>query len=95
MTSSDLEVQERASTSLQILKYVQKIRDKGEEIFEEEMKTFFAGELNPVGPKASDKHGECENFISKYNALTHTNQTRTGKMSVFWLVWFSIELLLV
>ena len=58
MTSSDLEVQERASTSLQILKYVQKIRDKGEEIYEEEMKTFFAGELNPVGPKASDKHGD-------------------------------------
>merc|ERR1719394_927761 len=55
VTSSDLEVQERASTSLQILKYVQKIRDKGEEIFEEEMKTFFAGELNPVGPKAQKK----------------------------------------
>merc|ERR1712029_415385 len=55
VTSSDLEVQERASTSLQILKYVQKIRDKGEEIFEEEMKTFLAGELNPVGPKAQKK----------------------------------------
>ena len=55
MTSSDLEVQERASTSLQILKYVQKSRDKGEESYEE-MKTFFAGELNPVGPKARDEH---------------------------------------
>ena len=56
VTSSDLEVQERASTSLQIMKYVQKQRDKGEmEGLEEEMKTFFVGELNPVGPKAQRK----------------------------------------
>merc|ERR1719410_2026611 len=56
VTSADLEVQERASTGLQMMKYVQKQRDKGEaDSLEEEMKTFFAGELNPVGPKAQRK----------------------------------------
>ena len=73
MTSSDLEVQERASTSLQILKYVQKIRDKGEEIFEEEMKTFFAGELNPVGPKASDKHGDWRFYFQNLVSCPQTD----------------------
>ena len=73
MTSSDLEVQERASTSLQILKYVQKIRDKGEEIFEEEMKTFFAGELNPVGPKASDKHGDWRFYFQNLMSCPQTD----------------------
>ena len=54
--SADLEVQERASTGLQMMRYVQKQRDKGEaDSLEEEMKTFFAGELNPVGPKAQRK----------------------------------------
>merc|ERR1719445_2878597 len=57
VTSSDLEVQERSSTGLQILKYVARQREKGEETegFGEEIKTFFAGELNPVGPKAQKK----------------------------------------
>merc|ERR1719516_194681 len=56
VTSSDLEVQERASTSLQILKYVVRQREKGEtEGFVDEIKTFYAGELNPVGPKAQKK----------------------------------------
>ena len=55
-TSSDLEVQERAGTSLQLLRYVTRQRDRGEEeTFVDEMKTFFAGELNPVGPKAQKK----------------------------------------
>ena len=56
VTSADLEVQERASTGLQMMKYVQKQRDRGEaDSLEEEMKTFFVGELNPVGPKAQRK----------------------------------------
>ena len=56
VTSADLEVQERASTSLQMMRYVQKQREKGDaDSLEEEMKTFFAGELNPVGPKAQRK----------------------------------------
>ena len=38
------------------MKYVQKQRDKGEgESLDEEMRTFFAGELIPVGPKAQRK----------------------------------------
>ena len=56
VTSADLEVQERASTGLQMMRYVMKQRDKGEaDSLDEEMKTFFAGELNPVGPKAQRK----------------------------------------
>ena len=55
-TSSDLEVQERAGTSLQLLRFVTRQRDKlEEETFVQEMKTFFTGELNPVGPKAQKK----------------------------------------
>merc|ERR550525_1179001 len=55
-TSSDLEVQERAGTSLQLLRYVTRQRERmEEETFVEEMKTFYAGELNPVGPKAQKK----------------------------------------
>lgn len=57
VTSSDLEVQERASTSLQLLKYIQKQRDRpeGGDNCAEEIKAFFVGELNPVGPKAQKK----------------------------------------
>ena len=56
VTSSNLEVQERAGTSLQLLRYVVRQRERmEEETFVEEMKTFFAGELNPVGPKAQKK----------------------------------------
>merc|ERR1712098_999811 len=55
--SSDLEVQERASSSLHLLTYVQKQRDKGEstEGLQAELATFFQGELNPVAPKAQKK----------------------------------------
>ena len=56
VTSSDLEVQERASTSLQLMKYVQKQRERVDaENCSDEIKTFFAGDLNPVGPKAQKK----------------------------------------
>ena len=55
-TSSDLEVQERAGTGLQLLRFVSRQRERlEEETFVEEMKTFFSGELNPVGPKAQKK----------------------------------------
>jgi len=52
--SSHLEVQERASSSLQLLKYMVKQKDKGESVAEE-LTTCFAGELNPVAPKAQKK----------------------------------------
>lgn len=52
--SSHLEVQERASSSLQMLKYMAKQKDKGESVAEE-LAACFAGELNPVAPKAQKK----------------------------------------
>ncbi|XP_035277528.1 AP-3 complex subunit delta-1 isoform X2 [Anguilla anguilla] len=52
--SADLEVQERASCILQLVKYVQKLQQKGVEV-EEELTALFAGELNPVAPKAQKK----------------------------------------
>ncbi|XP_064185903.1 AP-3 complex subunit delta-1 [Anguilla rostrata] len=52
--SADLEVQERASCILQLVKYVQKLQQKGVEVGEE-LTALFAGELNPVAPKAQKK----------------------------------------
>jgi len=54
MGSSDLEVQERASATLHLLKYVHRQKEKGENV-SEELKQYFAGELNPVAPKAQKK----------------------------------------
>ena len=54
--SEALEVQERSSTGLHLLRYVSKQREKGEvESVKTELETFFAGELNPVAPKAQRK----------------------------------------
>ncbi|EDV21570.1 uncharacterized protein TRIADDRAFT_29995, partial [Trichoplax adhaerens] len=52
--SSDLEVQERACCAIQMLKYIQKIRDKGLTVTDE-VREMFAGELNPVATKAQKK----------------------------------------
>jgi len=52
--SSDLEVQERASATLHLLKYVHRQKEKGE-VVSEELKNYFSGELNPVAPKAQKK----------------------------------------
>jgi len=52
--SSDLEVQERASATLHLLKYIHKQKEKSE-MSNDEIKAFFAGELNPVAPKAQKK----------------------------------------
>jgi AP-3 complex subunit delta-1 len=52
--SSDLEVQERASATLHLLKYVHRQKEKGE-VVSEELKQYFSGELNPVAPKAQKK----------------------------------------
>ncbi|KAJ8277250.1 hypothetical protein GJAV_G00073100 [Gymnothorax javanicus] len=52
--SANLEVQERASCILQLVKYVQKLQQKEVEV-SEEVTALFAGELNPVAPKAQKK----------------------------------------
>ncbi|XP_049572781.1 AP-3 complex subunit delta-1 isoform X6 [Syngnathus scovelli] len=52
--SANLEVQERASCILQLVKYIQKLQQKEVEV-EEEVIALFAGELNPVAPKAQKK----------------------------------------
>ncbi|KAE8631957.1 hypothetical protein XENTR_v10001373 [Xenopus tropicalis] len=52
--SADLEVQERASCILQLIKYIQKLQSKEVPVAEEVM-ALFAGELNPVAPKAQKK----------------------------------------
>ncbi|XP_012921300.1 AP-3 complex subunit delta-1 isoform X1 [Heterocephalus glaber] len=52
--SADLEVQERASCILQLVKHVQKLQGKGVPVAEE-VSALFAGELNPVAPKAQKK----------------------------------------
>uniref|UniRef100_A0A8C1JD38 AP-3 complex subunit delta-1 n=1 Tax=Cyprinus carpio TaxID=7962 RepID=A0A8C1JD38_CYPCA len=52
--SANLEVQERASCILQLVKYIQKLQQKNVEVAEE-VTALFAGELNPVAPKAQKK----------------------------------------
>ncbi|KAM6962726.1 AP-3 complex subunit delta-1 [Aplochiton taeniatus] len=52
--SANLEVQERASCILQLVKYIQKLQLKDVEVAEE-VTALFAGELNPVAPKAQKK----------------------------------------
>ncbi|XP_054646405.1 AP-3 complex subunit delta-1 isoform X3 [Dunckerocampus dactyliophorus] len=52
--SANLEVQERASCILQLVKYIQKLQHKDVEVAEEVI-ALFAGELNPVAPKAQKK----------------------------------------
>uniref|UniRef100_UPI00398EA743 AP-3 complex subunit delta-1 isoform X2 n=1 Tax=Pristiophorus japonicus TaxID=55135 RepID=UPI00398EA743 len=52
--NADLEVQERASCILQLIKYIQKLQAKDIPVAEEVM-ALFTGELNPVAPKAQKK----------------------------------------
>ncbi|XP_068728186.1 AP-3 complex subunit delta-1-like [Montipora capricornis] len=52
--SADLEVQERASCVLQLIKYVIKLQGKGVDC-SEEVTSLFRGELNPVAAKAQKK----------------------------------------
>ncbi|MFT7808724.1 hypothetical protein Z043-110569 [Arapaima gigas] len=52
--SANLEVQERASCVLQLVKYIQKLQQK-EVAVADEVSALFAGELNPVAPKAQKK----------------------------------------
>ncbi|XP_026941465.1 AP-3 complex subunit delta-1 isoform X1 [Sagmatias obliquidens] len=52
--SADLEAQERASCILQLVKHVQKLQARDVPVAEE-VSALFAGELNPVAPKAQKK----------------------------------------
>jgi AP-3 complex subunit delta-1 len=54
VSSADLEVQERASSAIQLLKYANKLREKGVDIVGE-LAALFDGELCPVAPKAQRK----------------------------------------
>ncbi len=54
VSSSDLEVQERASVMIQLLKYVGKHLEKGDDIADN-LGVLFAGDLNPVAAKAQKK----------------------------------------
>jgi len=67
MQSADLEVQERASCAVHILKLVAKLQDTDTEIINELMQLFH-GELNPVAPKAQKKVPIPEGYIDiKYH----------------------------
>jgi AP-3 complex subunit delta-1 len=55
VSSADLEVQERASSALQLVRYLQKQVNKGELGLASELAAWFVGELNPVAPKAQKK----------------------------------------
>ncbi|KAF4530040.1 hypothetical protein B566_EDAN016336 [Ephemera danica] len=56
VSSSELEVQERASSALQLVRYVQKQLAKGQASgLGVELAVLFDGELNPVAPKAQRK----------------------------------------
>lgn len=52
--SGDLEVQERACCALNLVKQVSKMHARGERVGDE-LQALFAGELNPVAPKAQKK----------------------------------------
>ncbi|XP_074643854.1 AP-3 complex subunit delta-1-like isoform X2 [Tubulanus polymorphus] len=52
--SADLEVQERACSVLQLMKYIMKLHEKGVKL-SQELSSLFSGELNPVAPKAQRK----------------------------------------
>lgn len=55
MQSADLEVQERASCAVHVLKVISKLQDSGETDIISELMQLFHGELNPVAPKAQRK----------------------------------------
>ncbi|XP_023339973.1 AP-3 complex subunit delta-1 [Eurytemora carolleeae] len=54
VSSPNLEVQERASTALQVVKSISN-PDLGQDNLRQDFQVLYAGELNPVGPKAQKK----------------------------------------
>ncbi|XP_049804898.1 AP-3 complex subunit delta-1 isoform X1 [Schistocerca nitens] len=55
VSSADLEVQERSSSALQLVLYIEKLVNKGDLDIAGEVAALFIGELNPVAPKAQRK----------------------------------------
>lgn len=55
VSSADLEVQERASSAVHLVRYIHKQVSKNETGMSEEISALFTGELNPVAPKAQKK----------------------------------------
>lgn len=55
----------QASCILQLVKYIQKLQQKDVEVAEE-VSALFAGELNPVAPKAQKKVPVPEGYVSCY-----------------------------
>uniref|UniRef100_A0A8C7AM04 AP-3 complex subunit delta-1 n=1 Tax=Neovison vison TaxID=452646 RepID=A0A8C7AM04_NEOVI len=92
--SADLEVQERASCILQLVKHIQKLQAKDVPVAEE-VSALFAGELNPVAPKAQKKvpvpegldldawinepPSDSESEDEKPKAIFHEEEQRHGK----------------
>ena len=68
--SSDLEVQERACSFLQLMTVVQKLRGKGVEGVGNEMALLFDGELNPVSLKAQKKVGDQDSPLVPSSTLS-------------------------
>lgn len=67
VASSELEVQERASCALQLIKHVQKQLAKGQAAgLGAEIVSLFDGELNPVAPKAQKKVQVPEGYVANY-----------------------------
>ena len=52
--NGDIEVQERASVILQVIRYMAKVEGKGGSVLHE-LKGLMEGELNPVAPIAQEK----------------------------------------
>lgn len=55
VSSGDLEVQERACSALELVKLVKHSLEKGELEIIDSVAALFAGEMNPVAPKAQKK----------------------------------------
>lgn len=63
VSSADLEVQERASSAVHLVRYVHKQVSKNETGISEEVAALFTGELNPVAPKAQKKVQLPEGYV--------------------------------
>lgn len=64
MQSGDLEVQERASFAVNLIKCLTKIDDSGDAEVINEFMQLFQGELHPVAPKAQRKVPVPEGYIT-------------------------------
>ena len=58
LQSGDIEVQERSSVIMQVIRYMAKVEGKGGSVLQE-LKGLFEGELNPVAPTAQEKVQTC------------------------------------